>query len=218
MKILLRLALIVCTFAWTTSGWGEVKNLDQGVINDWMRSIIVSDSDATEIKRVLHTTTMEDWEESWVSFHVKYEIKNSNCQRTLTFYSTDQTGSTWNLNWAKHIEEDLERDSRQLQKPKVYVRAYKSHEPVSDFPILDLNVEFQVRDGSPVVVVSDEQDTRSTLSEFASGDSARVRIDAFDRIFQFRMNLKGFAEKMEWANEQCPLEDDQEDSQSTQSS
>lgn len=205
MKNTLHLTLFVCTLAWCTNAWCEENKLDPGVINGWMRSSITTDSDKTEIKRIVHSTTMSEWLSSRVSFHVRYEVTNSDCHRTLTFYRTDEHGHSWDEEWVTLIEHDAKRESSQLESPVVLVRSYsRSGE---NFPIMDLKAEYQIHDGLPSLVVSDQQDVIRTLRAFEKGDNARIRMDAFEHDHQFHIDLNGFADKVGWSNEHCPLDD-----------
>lgn len=217
MRKTLSTALLVCSLAWCTSAMCEEKQLDPGVINSWMRSAIYSDTDNTEVKRVIHNKSMENWESSSSMDHVRYEVTNANCQRTLMFYVTDAQGKSYFDDWIKLIEDDQSRESTQLTKPKVFVRAYREGAAVSEFPILDLEVEYQVRDGLPVLVASNQMDVKRTLEELGRGARARVRVDAFDGRHIFRVNLRGFTDMVKWSDAHCPddngeVEQDKKDS------
>lgn len=206
MKNTLSTALFVCSLAWCTNGFCEEKRLDPGVINGWMRLAVFSDSDNTETKRVIHSKSMDNWENSSGVSHVRYEVANVECKRTLVFYFTDAQGQSYRDEWVKFIEEDQTRESKQLATPKIFARAYRSGALVGDFPIMDLDVEYQVRDGLPVLVASNHLDVVRTLREFKRGDRATVRMDAFDSRHTFELNLDGFAEKVEWSQVHCPDE------------
>ena len=69
MKKAISLTLFVCASTWCTSGWCEEKNLDPGVVNDWMRATVSSESDETELKRVVYIETMNNWQKSQTSFY-----------------------------------------------------------------------------------------------------------------------------------------------------
>lgn len=203
MKDTLSLTFIVFTLAWCTSSWCEENKLDPGIINGWMRSAETSDSDKTEIKRIVHSTTMSEWMSSRLSFHVRYEVTNSDCQRTLTFYRTDEHGHSWDEEWVTQIEHDEQRESSQLEKPMVLLRAYNRLEGHS--PVMKLKVEYQIHDGLPALVISDQRDVVRTLRAFEQGETASIRMDAFEHDHQFHIDLDGFADKVGWSNEHCPL-------------
>lgn len=216
MRNFLSIALFVCTFAWCTNGWCEEKDLDPGVINDWIRSAVKSESEDSDIKRVLRSTMMADWMHGDRTYQVRYEVSNSDCKRTLAIFATDVHGESWFSDWVKLIEDNKQDESTQLERPRVFVKTYKSGAGVS--PVMDLSLEYDVLDGLPVLVVSDQRDVIRTLREFTSGDSAKVRVNAFESQFSFQLNLRGFAEKVDWAHEQCPLDQKQEESKSDMAS
>lgn len=197
--------LAVCALVFCTNGWCEEKQLDPRVINDWMRSMEVSDVDKNESKRILHSTWMKDWTNSSRSHHVRYEVSNSNCQKTLSIYQTDEHGRSWTPDWLKVLEDDQEQESAQLETPRVFVTAY-SRRGGTEPPIMDLDVEYQMRSGLPVLVVSDKRDVERTLLEFESNDYAIFRISAFGTKYSFRLDLTGLAEKVRWSEEHCPTD------------
>ena len=207
MKKAVGLTLFVCVSTWCTSGWCEEKKLDPGVVNDWMRATVSSDSDDTELKRVVHSSTIVNWTRHDTFYHVRYEVMNSSCKRTLTFNFTDFHGNSFYPDWVKSIEGDRETDSVQIEDPKVLIRSYRKKQPNDARPIMDVDVEYQVQDGMPVLVVSNQRDVIRTLREFQAGYEARVRISAFGTSTSFDLDLQGFAEKLDWSNEHCPLED-----------
>lgn len=201
------------TLAWTSSGWCEEKDLDPKVINDWIRSTVVSNSDGSEIKRVLRISKMGSWDTDNFANQVRYEVNNSDCQRTITFDTTDLRGVSRNLDWVKLIEHHKQNPASELEKPIVLVKVTRA---VRDYsPILDLNVEYQVQDGMPVLVVDDQQDVDRMVREFKSAVGATVRISAFELQYSFALDLTyppGFKEKLDWSNEHCPLSEEQEES------
>ena len=204
MKNTLNLTLFVCTLAWCTSAWCEENKLDPGIINGWMRSTETSDSDKTEIKRIVHRTTMAEWMSSRLSFHVRYEVMISDCQRTLMFYRTDEHGHSWDVGSITLIEHDEKREKSQLENPMVLVRSYNRLEGNS--PVMNLKVEYKTHDGLPALVISDQRDVVRTLRAFAKGETASIRMDAFKHDHQFQIDLNGFADKVGWSNEHCPLD------------
>lgn len=204
MKKTVCLTLFVCTFSWCTSVWCEENKLDPGVVNDWMRATVSEESDGTELKRVIYSSTLKDWISSGTFYVVRYEVENSSCKRTLALNFTDFHGQSYHSDWVKPIEEDRIRGSFEAESPKVLVRTYKNNHP-SD-AIMDLDVEYQVQDGMPLLVVANPLDVTRTLREFKDGDFARIRINAFEVKVDFTLNLKGFAQKESWFNERCPLD------------
>lgn len=203
MKNALSLTMFVCSLVWCATGSGEEKKIDPGVINGWMRSAETSDSDNSEVKRILHSTTMDGWTRSRVAFHVRYEVTNSDCHRTLTFYTTDEHGHSWDEEWVTLIEHDAKRESSELENPMVLVKSQIVSEKNS--PIMDLNVEYQVHEGLPALVVSDQRDVVRTLSAFKRGEYARIRVSAFEHDQEYDVDLRGFADKVGWSNKHCPL-------------
>lgn len=218
MKSTANITLFVCLLAWCTSGWCEEKKIDPGVINDWMRATVSSDSDNSELKRVVYSSTTTSWMSSQTFYHVRYEVENSSCKRTLTFNFTDFHGNSYHPDWVKSIKEDQERDLDQLQKPKVLVRVYENEQPRDERPIMDLEVEYQVIDGMPVVVVLDQREVMRTLREFKTGDFARIHLGAFETSVNFELDLQGFAGKEGWSNEHCPLEETESSTKETPAS
>ena len=210
MKTTVNIALFVCTVTWCTSGWCEEKKLDPGVVNDWMRATVSSESDETELKRVVYIETMNDWQQSHTSFHVKYEVTNSTCNRTLTFNITNQSGRSLYPWWTEHMEESQENESMHYDNPRVLVRTYKQGASITK--VQDLSVEYQIRDGLPLLVVSNQREVERILRAFNSGDTARVRIIAFGDIRSFNLPLRGFSEKESWFHEHCPLDSMQSNS------
>lgn len=210
MKRAISLTLFVCASTWCTSGWSEEKSLDPGVVNDWMRMTVSSESDDTELKRVVQIETMNDWQKSQTSFHVKYEVTNSTCNRTLTFNITNESGRSLNLWWVKRMEESQESESMKYDSPRVLVRTYKHGASVTK--VQDLNVEYQIHDGAPLLVVSDQREVERILRAFNSGTSARIRIIAFHDASTFVLPLKGFSDKESWIHEHCPLDSAESDS------
>ncbi len=204
MKKALSLTLFVCASAWCTSGWCEVKKLDPGVVNDWMRATVSSESDDTELKRIVQIETMNDWRQSQTSYHVKYEVTNSTCNRTLTFNITNETGRSMYPYWVQRIEESRNSESKQYDEPRVLVQTYDRGESISK--VQDLNVEYKIHDGSPLLVVSDQRDLERILRAFNSGTTARIRIIAFHDVNTFVLSLKGFSEMESWFHEHCPLD------------
>ena len=207
MKNAIRITMFVCTFVWCTTGSSEEKKIDPGVVNDWMRATITSESGDTELKRVLYSSTIVDWTRDSTFYHVRYEVMNSSCKRTLTFNLTDFHGNSYYFDWVKLIEGDQERESVQVDDPKVLIRTYRIQQPAGARPIMDVDVEYQIQDGVPVLVVSNQRDVVRTLREFKAGYEARVRINAFGGSTNFELNLEGFADKLGWSNEHCPLDD-----------
>ncbi|MXW54130.1 MAG: hypothetical protein F4X44_11025 [Gammaproteobacteria bacterium] len=207
MKKAVGLTLFVCVSTWCTSGGCEENKLDPGVINGWMRSSITTDSDKNEVKRIVHSTTMDQWRSSRVSNHLRYEVMNSDCHRTLTIYATDEHGHSWTEDWVSLIELDAKRESSELEKPKVLVRSLIESDRNS--PVMDLDVEYQLHDGLPALVVLDQRDVTRTVRSFKRGVSARVRVIAFEHDYEFTVDLNEFGDKAGWANEHCPLEDTQ---------
>ena len=211
MRNTLSLSLVVGSLVWCTSGWCEEKQLDPGVINGWVRSVETSGSPlGKEIKRVVHSTTMQDWTSDSDSNHVRYEVGTDDCKKTLTFSTTELLGDSYFESWVELIKADQKRNQKQLEKPRIFVRPYRSGGLVGDFPIMDLNVEYQVQDGIPVIVASDQLDVLRTVREFKKGTAATVRVTAFDTQYTFRMNLDGFTDKAEWSEVHCPDEDVEE--------
>lgn len=210
MKNTLSTALFVCSLAWCMGGVCEEKQLDPGVINGWMRSAVFSDSDTTETMRVVHSKSMKDWESSTSTDHVKYEVTSADCKRTLTFYLTNEHGQSHFGEWEKLIEDDQQRESKQLESPKVFARAYRYHALVGEFPIMDLDVEYQIRDGLPVLIAANQQDVTRVVQEFKGADTATVRISAFETAYSFRLNLDGFADKAKWSEFHCADNDTEE--------
>lgn len=204
MKKAVSVTLFVCASTWCTSGLGEEKKLDPGVVNDWMRATVSSETDETELKRIVYIETMGDWTKSQTSFHVKYEVTNSTCKRTLSFNITNELGSSKYAYWLERIEESQDSDSKQYDEPRVLVRTYNYGEAISK--VQDLNVEYRIQDGKPLLVVSDQQEVERILRAFNSGTSARIRIIAFDNVSTFTLNLRGFSEKESWFHENCPLD------------
>ncbi len=205
MKNTVCLSLFVCTLTWCTSGLCEEKQLEPGVVNDWMRTTETSESDDAELKRIVSIETMNDWQKSLTSYHVRYEVDNSTCSRSLTFYLTDEHGQSYHSDWIKRIQDDGERESMPLKNPRVLINTYRYHVPISENSIMDLNVSYQIRNDLPVLVASQPRDVMRTLRKFSADDYARVRLIAFETQVTFRLNLKGFADKAEWSNEHCPL-------------
>ncbi len=203
MKNTLHLTLFVCTLAWCTSAWCEENKLDPGVINGWMRSTVTTDSDKSEVKRVVHSTTMDRWTRSQVSFHVRYEVTNSDCHRTLTIFTTDEHGQSWVKDWVTLIKHDAKLESTQLENPMVFVKSYSSE---YESPVMDLNVEYRIHEGLPALVVSDQRDVVRTLRAFKKGKTARFRVSAFELDQEYQVDLNGFADKVGWSNEHCPLD------------
>ena len=208
MRNILSISLFVCTLVLCSNGLCEVKQLDPGVINGWMRSAEMSNSDNTETKRIVHITTMSDWTRSTLSKHVRYEVTNLSCHRTLTFYSTDDQGQSLTPEWVELIEDHQKSGSTKIEPPAIYVRAYGSSEPSE---VMKLVVEYQVEDGLPVMVVSDQRDVKRTLREFKKASRARIRLVAFENDYSFELDLTGFAEKADWSEKHCPLDDAEED-------
>lgn len=202
--------------AWSTSVWGEVKNLDPGVINDWMRSVVVAESEQSETHRVVHNSTMKNWKDSGTVYHFKYKVDNSSCKRMLQLHLTDEHGKSHLNEWIKRIEDDQKRESSQLEGPRILIRAISRGKTPS--PIMNLNVVYQVHDGMPALAVHDQNDVERVLREFKSHDSAYIRISAFEWNYSIQLNLRGFAKKANWSDEHCPLEVDQENSKSPASS
>lgn len=210
MRNTLGLSLIVGSLVWCTSGWCEQKQLDPGVINGWIRSVETSGPPVgKEIKRIVHSTTMKDWTTSSGSYHTRYEVNNANCNRTLTFYITDELGQPYYKDWIPLIEKDQQRESPQLVRPKVFVQAL--HNPRPNSAVMVLDVEYQVQNGVPVLVASDDRDVLRTVREFKKGFSAQLRISAFDRDTSFYLDLDGFTDKTEWSEKHCPDDGDVEE-------
>ena len=207
MKNALSLTLVIWTLSWCMNVWCEEKNLDPGVVNDWIRATVTSETDDSELKRVVYSSTIANWRSDHTFYHVRYEVMNSSCKRNLIFSITDFHGNTYHSDWAKSIEEGREQKSLQINDPKILVRTFRVGKPKDERPIMDLDVKYQVQDGSPVLVVSNQQDVMRTLREFKTGYSAHIRIDAFDRSSTFELDLNGFADKEMWFNEHCPLKD-----------
>ena len=204
MKKAVSVTLFVCASTWCTSGLGEEKKLDPGVVNDWMRATVSSESDETELKRVVFIETMNDWTQSEISFHVKYEVTNSTCNRTLTFNITNESGRTLYPYWVKRMEESRKNESMQYDDPRVLVRTYKRGSSITK--VQDLTVEYQIQDGLPLLVVSDQREVERILRAFTSGETARIRIIAFGDVKTFSLPLRGFSEKESWFHENCPLD------------
>ena len=207
MKNALSLTLVIWTLSWCMNVWCEEKKLDPGVVNDWIRATVTSETDDSELKRVVYSSTIANWRSDRTFYHVRYEVKNSSCERNLIFNITDFHGNTYHSDWVKSIEEGREQKSLQINDPKIFVRTFRNGKPKDERPIMDLDVKYQVQDGSPVLVVSNQQDVIRTLREFKTGDSAHIRIGAFDRSSTFELDLNGFADKEMWFNEHCPLKD-----------
>ena len=70
---------------------------------------------------------------------------------------------------------------------------------------MKLKVEYQIHDGLPALVISDQRDVVRTLRAFEQGETASIRMDAFEHDHQFHIDLDGFADKVGWSNEHCPL-------------
>ena len=204
MKNALVLTIFACALVWCATGMCEEKKLDPGVVNDWMRATVLSESSNEELKRVLYSTTLKDWISSGTFYLVRYEVEKSSCKRTLTLNFTDFHGNSFHPDWVRPIEEDRVGESFKAESPRVLVRAYsKNH--ASD-TIMDLDVEYQVQDGMPLLVVSNQQDVNRTLREFKASEGARIRINAFESKVDFTLNLRGFADKESWFHEHCPLD------------
>ena len=216
MRNKLGLSLVVGALVWCTSGWSEEKQLDPGVINEWMRSVVTSDSDGTEIKRIVHSTTMENWSRSTRAHNARYEFSNVDCIRSLTFYRTDEHGRSPDHEWVKLIERDLEQESSKLEQPRVFVQA-RSINPSRSSAVMELSVEYQLRDGFPALVAKDQQDVLRTLREFKRADVAELRVMAFDLDYSFYIGLKRFANKAEWSEEHCPHSESQESGEKEES-
>lgn len=207
MRSTLSIGLFACSLAWCIGGACEEKQLDPGVINDWMRSAVFSESGHTETARVVHIKLMENWKSRSGISHVRYEVANTDCKRTLMIYITDTQGQCYRDEWVKLIEDDQARESKQLANPSVFARAYREGATVSEFPIVELKAEYQVRDGLPVLVALNQQDVKRAIREFKRGDRATIRMDAFDSApHTFELSLDGFGEKVEWSQAHCPDE------------
>lgn len=216
MRNKLGLSLVVGVLVWCTSGWSEEKQLDPGVINEWMRSVVTSDSDGTEIKRIVHSTTMEDWSRSNRAYHARYDVSTVDCNRSLTFYRTDEHGQSPDHEWVKLIQEDQKLESSELVQPKVFVQT-RSSDTRGFSPVMQLKVEYQLREGLPALVAKDQQDVLRTLREFKRADVAELRVMAFDLDYSFYIGLKRFANKAEWSEEHCPHSESQESGEKEES-
>ena len=206
MKNAVSFALFAYALTWCTSVLCEERALEPGVVNDWMRATEVSESNDAELKRIVSIERMSDWQKSVNSFHVRYEVTNSTCKRSLVFYLTDEHGQSYHSDWVKRIQDDGQQESMPLKNPRVLINTYRHHEVISENSIMDLNVEYQVRNGLPVLVASQPQDVVRTLRKFSADDYARIRLIAFETHATFRLNLEGFADKANWSNEHCPID------------
>jgi hypothetical protein len=204
MKNTLHLTAYMCVIAWFTSVWCEEIKLDPGVVNDWMRASIMSESSNKELKRIVYSSTLKDWHSGDTFYLVRYEVENSSCKRTLTLNFTDFHGKSYHPDWVKPIEEGRVGESFNAERPRVLVRTVKDNSTARK--IMDLDVEYQVQDGMPVLVVANQQDVIRTLREFETSDYGLVRISAFNGNVEFSLRLKGFADKESWLNEHCPLD------------